>query len=212
MIPDEDPFFQGRALARAKAQRLADAATPQRTPQPPQQQPASQQQPSSHQPPASPRQAPRPPSPEASGRMADVTAKPIVRREARAEGFLRLKATTLAALDAGTAPKGDPFPAARIAGILAAKNTPSLIPLCHPIPLTSVEVELRREERGVRATATVIAEWKTGVEMEALAAVTAALLTVWDMTKALEKDDTGNYPDTAIESVRVLSKTKGAAR
>lgn len=195
MSEKEDTFFQGRALARSKAQRFGQA--------PPRDAPAA---------PAAPARAP--PSaahPEASGRMADVTSKPVVRREAKAEGFLRLKSATLAALDAGTAPKGDPFPAARLAGILAAKNTPSLVPLCHPIPLTSIEVDLVREERGVRARATVVAEWKTGVEMEALAAVSAALLTVWDMTKALEKDATGNYPDTAIEAVRVLSKTKGAA-
>ena len=154
--------------------------------------------------------APARTAPEAEGRMADITAKPIVRREAVAEGFLRLSPQTLQALAAGTAPKGDPFPAARLAGIMAAKDTPRLIPLCHPIPLTSVEVDLVREERGVRARATVIAEWKTGVEMEALAAVNAALLTVWDMTKALEKDATGNYPDTAIEAIRVLRKTKAA--
>lgn len=142
--------------------------------------------------------------------MADITAKPIVRREAVAEGFLRLKPATLAAMDAGRLPKGDAFAPARIAGIMAAKNTPQIVPLCHPIPLTSVDIELTREERGTRCRATVVAEWKTGVEMEALAAVTAALLTVWDMTKALEKDATGNYPDTAIEAVRVLRKTKGA--
>lgn len=143
--------------------------------------------------------------------MADITAKPVVHREAVAEGFLRLKPGTLAAMDAGTLPKGDAFAPARIAGILAAKSTPQIVPLCHPIPLTAVDVVLTREERGVRCRATVSAEWKTGVEMEALVAVSAALLTVWDMTKALEKDATGNYPDTAIEALRVLRKTKGGA-
>jgi cyclic pyranopterin phosphate synthase len=142
--------------------------------------------------------------------MADVGGKPVVPREATAEGFVRLQAATLKALRDGTAPKGDPFPVARVAGIMAAKRTPDLVPLCHPIPLTSVEVDLSLEGNGVRGRATVKAEWKTGVEMEALAAVTAALLTVWDMTKALEKDDSGNYPHTAIEGVRVVSKTKGA--
>ena len=188
--------FQGRALAAAKAKRFsgevarvsAAAPSPERSPQ----------------------TSPGKNAPEAEGRMADVTAKPIVHREAVAEGFLRLKPATLAAMDAGELPKGDPFAPARIAGIMAAKNTPQLVPLCHPIPLTAADIVLTREERGVRCRATVTAEWKTGVEMEALAAVTGALLTVWDMTKALEKDATGNYPDTAIESIRVLRKSKGS--
>ena len=184
----EKDFFEGRALARSKAQRLSGA----KAAKPTEAAPAAQ------------------PAPEAEGRMADITAKPSVRREAVAEGFLRLQPATLQALAQGSAPKGDPFPVARVAGILAAKATPQLIPLCHPIPLTTVEIDLAREERGVRARARVVAEWKTGVEMEALAAVSAALLTVWDMTKALEKDETGNYPDTAIEAIRVLRKTKGA--
>lgn len=188
-MPEEDPF-RGRSLAASKARRFTAPTTP----------PAPT-------PTAAP---PRASSPEAEGRMADITAKPVVAREAEAEGFLRLQPRTLQAMREGRAPKGDPFPAARLAGIMAAKRTPDLIPLCHPIPLTSVEVDLILEERGVRARARVKAEWRTGVEMEALAAVSAALLTVWDMTKALEKDDTGNYPDTAIEAIRVLRKTKGA--
>ncbi|MEA3198671.1 MAG: cyclic pyranopterin monophosphate synthase [Thermoplasmata archaeon] len=176
----EDDPFRGRSLAASKAKRFAPP--PQRQPQP---------------------------SPESAGRMADVGGKPVVKREARAEGFLRLKPATLAALREGRAPKGDPFPVARVAGILAAKNTPDLVPLCHPIPLTAVDVEFETEAEGVRVRTTVRAEWRTGVEMEALAACAAALLTVWDMTKALEKDATGNYPDTAIESIRVTSKVKG---
>lgn len=187
-MPETDPF-QGRSLAAAKAKRFTGAPAPAAPPAP---------------------TTPKPAAPEASGRMADVSTKPIVPREAVAEGFLRLKPATLAALRAGALPKGDPFPVARVAGILAAKRTPDLVPLCHPIPLTSVDVDLDAEERGVRCRATVRAEWKTGVEMEALAAVSAALLTVWDMSKALEKDASGNYPDTAIEAVRVLRKTKGS--
>jgi cyclic pyranopterin phosphate synthase len=143
--------------------------------------------------------------------MVDISAKPVVAREAIAEGFLRLQAATLAAIAEGKAPKGDPFGPARIAGILAAKLTPQLIPFCHPIPLAAIEIDLAREREGVRVRATVRTNAQTGVEMEALAAVTGALLTVWDMTKALEKDATGNYPDTAIESIRVVSKTKGAS-
>lgn len=188
-----DDEFSGRSLAAAKAKRFG--GSPSRIAPKPEPRPEPK---------------PRASSPEAEGRMADITSKPIVHREAVAEGFLRLKPATLAAMDAGTLPKGDPFAPARIAAIMAAKNTPQLVPLCHPIPLTSVEVSLVREERGIRCRATVVAEWKTGVEMEALAAVTGALLTVWDMTKALEKDATGNYPDTAIEAVRVMRKTKGS--
>jgi cyclic pyranopterin phosphate synthase len=202
----EDDAFKGRALAKSKATRLAPklglpGAIPPSAP------------PARPAPPGSAAPAPVAParvsSPEAAGRMADVGAKPVVPREATAEGFVRLQAATLKALREGAAPKGDPFPVARVAGIMAAKRTPDLVPLCHPIPLTSVEVDLSLEGSGVRCRATVKAEWKTGVEMEALAAVTAALLTVWDMTKALEKDETGNYPHTAIEGVRVASKTKG---
>ena len=188
-MADDDPF-QGRSLAAAKAKRLGGAP-------PPAVAPASTQSPAH--------------SPEAEGRMADVTGKPVVAREARAEGFLRLTPATVAAMREGRAPKGDPFPVARVAGIMAAKNTPDLIPLCHPIPLTGIEVDLALEEAGVRVRTRVRAEYRTGVEMEALAAAAAALLTVWDMTKALEKDETGNYPATAIESIRVTSKTKGAA-
>jgi cyclic pyranopterin phosphate synthase len=124
---------------------------------------------------------------------------------------LRLQAATLTAIAEGRAPKGDPFGPARIAGILAAKMTPQLIPFCHPIPLAAIGVELSREADGVRVRATVRTNAQTGVEMEALAAVAGALLTVWDMTKALEKDATGNYPATAIESVRVVSKKKGSS-
>ncbi len=185
-MPDDDPFH-GRSLAAAKARRMAERAKPEPSAPP----------------------AARAPSAESEGRMADVTEKPVVPREARAEGFLRLTPGTVAALREGRAPKGDPFPVARVAGILAAKRTPDIIPLCHPIPLTGVEVDLALEAEGVRVRTRVRADYRTGVEMEALTAASAALLTVWDMAKALEKDATGNYPATAIESIRVTSKTKG---
>lgn len=199
----DDDFFKGRALAKAKAERLKQGTPNVKGIAPPTTAP-----PGTAAATASPA-APRATHPEAEGRMADISAKPAVAREAVAEGFLRLRASTLRALADGTAPKGDPFPAARLAGILAAKKTPELVPLCHPIPLTAVEVECIREERGVRVRARVKTTAQTGVEMEALAAVTGALLTVWDMTKALEKDATGQYPDTAIEAIRVLQKSKG---
>lgn len=147
--------------------------------------------------------------PEAQGKMVDITQKSAVAREATAEGFLRLKPETLRALAEGRGPKGDPFPAAQVAGILAAKDTPRLIPFCHPLALSGIDVVLSSEASGVRCRAVVKTTAPTGVEMEALAAVTVALLTVWDMTKALEKDEHGQYPGTTIEGVRVLSKKKG---
>lgn len=195
MSQPED-FFQGRALAKAKALKHPPPKPP------PTAAPLAPEAPASEKPRALP--------PEAEGRMVDITGKPVVAREATAEGFLRLQPATLQALAEGRGPKGDPFPAAQVAGILAAKATPQLIPFCHPLPLSSIDVALAREADGVRCRATVRTDARTGVEMEALAAVMGALLTVWDMTKALEKDATGNYPGTAIEGVRVLSKTKGA--
>lgn len=143
-------------------------------------------------------------------RMVDVGGKPEVDREAEATGFLRLLPATVTALRAGKAPKGDPLPVAQAAALLAAKRTPELLPHCHPIPLASVDARVVVEDAGVRATCVVRARWKTGVEMEALTAVTVALLTVWDMVKSIEKDTRGQYPATRIEDVRVLRKEKGA--
>lgn len=140
--------------------------------------------------------------------VVDVGGKPVVRREAIAAGDLVLSPGTLAAIREKSVKKGDPFAVAEIAGIQAAKATPTLLPLCHPIPLTAVEVRLALLDDRVSATATVRAEWRTGVEMEALAAVTVALLTVWDMTKYLEKDERGQYPATRLSNVRVVSKRK----
>jgi cyclic pyranopterin phosphate synthase len=193
----DDDFFAGRSLARAKADRLGKTGAGTGTGRAEGAGPA-------------PRRGPLPA--EAEGRMVDIGAKPVVPREAVAEGFLRLKPETLRAVAEGRAPKGDPYGPARVAGILAAKMTPQLVPFCHPIPLSSIDVVISQEAAGVRVRATVRTQAQTGVEMEALAAATNALLTVWDMTKALEKDASGNYPTTTIESVRVVSKTKGAAR
>lgn len=202
MSDSNDDFFAGRSLAKSKAERLARAAQAQGQAQ------GQFGNTSKNATAPAPAQSSLPP--EADGRMVDIGAKPTVAREAIAEGFLRLQSATLQAIVEGRAPKGDPFGPARIAGILAAKMTPQLIPFCHPIPLTAIEVVLSREAEGVRARATVRTNGQTGVEMEALAAVSGALLTVWDMTKALEKDATGNYPSTAIEAIRVVSKTKGS--
>jgi len=140
--------------------------------------------------------------------MVDITAKPEVHREATAKGYIKLKPETIRRIKQGKIEKGDPFSVAKTAGILAAKNTSSLIPLCHPLPLTKVEVNLRIEDSMVEAEAIVKTKAQTGVEMEALTAVSVALLTVWDMTKQYEKDARGQYPDTAITDIQVVKKLK----
>ncbi|MFH1726735.1 MAG: cyclic pyranopterin monophosphate synthase MoaC [Elusimicrobiota bacterium] len=120
-------------------------------------------------------------------RMVDVGAKPVTRREAVARGSVRMSAGALRLLRAGRLPKGDAMAAARIAGILAAKRTGLLIPLCHPLPLDSAEVRLRPAGGRVDVEAVVCATARTGVEMEALVAVSAACLTLYDMAKSEDK-------------------------
>jgi cyclic pyranopterin phosphate synthase len=122
-------------------------------------------------------------------RMVDVGPKEQTERIAKARGSIRMLASTLDAIEANSLEKGDVLAVARVAGILAAKRTSELIPLCHPIPLTDVQVELTadRDLPGIVAEATARATWKTGVEMEALAAVTVSLLTVYDMAKSLDR-------------------------
>jgi cyclic pyranopterin phosphate synthase len=141
--------------------------------------------------------------------MVDVSDKPEILREATATGTLKLKNQTVQLIKEGKVAKGDPFYTAKIAGILAAKKTSTLIPLCHALLLTRVEIDLKIEGRmGVRATAKVKAKASTGVEMEALVATAMSLLTVWDMVKQYEKDAQGQYPSTAIENIHVLKKVK----
>ena len=138
-------------------------------------------------------------------RMVDVTAKNLSDRTAVAEGILVTRSETLELIEtSGGGPKGDPLVTASLAGIQAAKRTSDLIPLCHPLPLTSVDVVVRPDESipGIRATATVRVTGRTGVEMEALTAVAMALLTAWDMLKAVDQE-------MRIEDVRLLSKTGG---
>jgi cyclic pyranopterin monophosphate synthase len=136
--------------------------------------------------------------------MVDVSAKVPTLREAVAEGRVRMLPETFAAIEAGNAPKGDVLGTARLAGIMAAKQTAHLIPLCHPLPLSSVEVRLipDAELPGYHIRAQVKIKAETGVEMEALTAVSVAALTLYDMAKALEKS-------IAIESIRLVSKTGG---
>jgi len=121
--------------------------------------------------------------------MVDVGGKPVSERRAVAEGVIRMQAETLALILAGGHKKGDVLAVARVAGIMAAKKTAELIPLCHPIPITSVTIELTPEEGAhlVRARATVVTSAQTGVEMEALTAVEIALLTIYDMCKAVDR-------------------------
>ena len=141
--------------------------------------------------------------------MVDVTAKPEVYREAKAKGIIKLKPETIQLIRAEKIEKGNTFDVAKVAGILAAKNTSSLIPLCHPLPLTGVEVKLQIvDDSIVEVEATVKTRAQTGVEMEALAATATALLTVWDMTKQYEKDLDGQYPSTSIQDLHVLNKIK----
>jgi cyclic pyranopterin phosphate synthase len=141
--------------------------------------------------------------------MIDVSSKPEILREATAVGKIKLKPETLALIRQGKTAKGDPLNTAKIAGILAAKKCSELVPLCHPLPLAKVEVEARViGDSSVEVRALVKTRAQTGVEMEALTAVSVALLTVWDMTKQYEKDAAGQYPSTAIEDIHVVKKFK----
>jgi len=141
--------------------------------------------------------------------MVDVSSKPEVFREAAATGTIKLKPGTVRLIKEGKVAKGNPICVAKIAGVLAAKNTSSMIPLCHPIPLTNVEINVEFSgESTLHVTSTVKTKAQTGVEMEALSATSVALLTIWDMVKQYEKDARGQYPSTAIESIRVMKKIK----
>ncbi len=141
--------------------------------------------------------------------MVDITEKPPVFRIATATGSIRLREDTIKAIKSGIVKKGDTLTTARLAAILAVKETPRLIPMCHPIPITGLDVNFELEETQVRATVTIRSIGKTGVEMEALTGVCVALLNVWDMVKYMEKDQTGNYPETEINGIIVLNKRKG---
>ncbi|MDI3474605.1 MAG: cyclic pyranopterin monophosphate synthase [Thermococcaceae archaeon] len=142
-------------------------------------------------------------------KMVEVGQKDIVFRKAVAKGKIRLKPETIELIKAGKTKKGNVIATAQIAGILAVKKTPELIPLCHPIPLTGVDITFEFGDDYIEATCEVRAYYKTGVEMEALTGVSVALLTIWDMVKAVEKDENGQYPFTRIEDIRVLEKLKG---
>ena len=137
-----------------------------------------------------------------AARMVDISAKPATRREAVAEGFIHVGSVALQAIAQQAVKKGDVLATARIAGIMAAKRTADLIPLCHPLPIDAVSLDLALEATGIRATATVATTHATGVEMEALTAVSAALLTIYDMAKALDRT-------MRIDGIRLLKKSGG---
>jgi cyclic pyranopterin monophosphate synthase len=135
-------------------------------------------------------------------RMVDVSGKPATARDAVARGRITISRVALEAVRDGSLAKGDPLQAARLAGIMAAKRTADLIPLCHPLPLSMADVELRPRRDGYEITATVRTTAGTGVEMEALTAVAVAALTIYDMVKAVDKD-------MVIGEIRLLEKRGG---
>jgi cyclic pyranopterin phosphate synthase len=141
--------------------------------------------------------------------MIDITGKEVVYREATAMGIIRLRPETIKRIREGRVEKGDVLTVSRIAAIQAVKKTPELIPLCHNIPITHVNVEYEfLGDDKLKVIVTVKTTAKTGVEMEALTGVSIALLNIWDMVKKYEKDEKGQYPETWIETIKVLSKIK----
>jgi len=140
--------------------------------------------------------------------MVDVGHKKNQLRIARASGFIKLSADTIKLIEENKIKKGDVLVVAEIAGIQAAKKTADIIPLCHQIPLSSVQIAYDFLEDRIRATCKVTANYTTGVEMEALVGVTTALLSIWDMVKYLEKDSEGQYPVARLEGIRVTKKVK----
>jgi cyclic pyranopterin phosphate synthase len=134
--------------------------------------------------------------------MVDVSEKPVTTRTAVASGFVRMNASTVNAVRQQKTPKGDPLETARLAGVMAAKRTSELIPLCHPLPLNFVDVQLETRDDGIAITATARTDGRTGVEMEALTAASIAALTIYDMCKAVDKA-------MVITDIRLESKTGG---
>ena len=143
--------------------------------------------------------------------MVDISGKGEVVREATAAAKIFLRPGTLKAIREGTVVKGNVLATARVAATLAVKNTASIIPMCHPIPISSIAVDFKDGDGYIEAVVVVKMTGKTGVEMEALTGVSVALLTVWDMVKSAEKDADGQYPVTRITDVRVVEKKKGSA-
>jgi cyclic pyranopterin phosphate synthase len=141
--------------------------------------------------------------------MVDISAKNDVVREAAAAGKIFLKPETMKAIREGTVVKGNVLSTARVAATLSVKSTPSIIPMCHSIPISAITVDFLEGDGFIESTVRVKSTGKTGVEMEALVGVSVALLTVWDMVKSAEKDADGQYPVTRIQDIRVIEKCKG---
>ena len=140
--------------------------------------------------------------------MVDISEKPVIKREAEASGRILLHRDTIQHIETGRIKKGSPLLVAEIAGMNAAKQTHRLIPHCHQIPLDMVGVTFDVSEESIAVRCFVRAQARTGVEMEALVGVSAALNTIWDMVKYLEKDDMGQYPSTRITDIKVVRKEK----
>ncbi len=140
--------------------------------------------------------------------QADISRKPLSFREATARGSIKLKPETIKLVKGNKLAKGDVLSVARTMAILAVKRTPDLVALCHPLRVEGTRVVTKVGRDSIQVIVTVSAHEKTGVEMEALTAVSVALLNIWDMTKAHEKDDGGQYPATRIEEITVVKKVK----
>jgi cyclic pyranopterin phosphate synthase len=141
--------------------------------------------------------------------MVDISGKRTVPRKATAQGTIDLSPRSLKAIKDGKVKKGDVLEVAKVAAINGVKNTPQLVPHCHTVPIEGVDLIFNMLKKGIKVTCTVKARYKTGVEMEALAGATCALMTIWDMVKYLEKDRKGQYPSTRIHDVKVIEKRKG---
>jgi len=141
--------------------------------------------------------------------MIDITDKNIISREAMATGTIKLNKETIKLIRENRVKKGDTIETAKIAGTMAVKNTSGMIPYCHPVPVMSIDFNFEIDEAKIIVTCRVKAVYRTGVEMEAINGVQVALLTIWDMVKYLEKDETGNYPNTSIGNINVVYKRKG---
>jgi len=140
--------------------------------------------------------------------MVDIADKEVIVREAVAAGEIRLKPSTIARIRSGRIEKGDAIAAAEVAAIMAVKNTPRILPFCHTIPITTVRADHTFGRNTLTVESYVKGQAKTGVEMEALTAVSTYLLTIWDMVKQYEKNSEGQYPDTAITYLKVKKKVK----
>ena len=141
--------------------------------------------------------------------IVEIGSKAVVERRASATGLLKLSEASAQAIQSKNVKKGDVLEASTIAAIQAVKETPRIVPHCHPIPLEGCKVHWSWESHALRCTVHVSAHYKTGIEMEALTGVCAGLLCALDMVKSIEKDEKGQYPDTSISDIKVLEKFKG---